>query len=233
MKTIALIVAGGKSTRFGGDVPKQFRRAAGHPLLSWTISRFQKATSIEQIVVVVPEEYLIYTTQNIIDPYKFSKVVKIIAGGETRSESVFNGLKALPLSTNFVAIHDGARPLVTCVDIDRVVNEAIKERAAIIAVRATDTVKRVQSGYIITTLQRDLLYLAQTPQVFQYDLIIEAHKYLAENAAASATVTDDASLIEERGFKVRVVEPTSPNFKVTTAADLHLAESLLKGENLE
>jgi 2-C-methyl-D-erythritol 4-phosphate cytidylyltransferase len=226
VKTYALIVAAGQSQRFGGLIPKQFKEICGRPLLAWTVSRFQQAASIEKIVVVVAEEHLLYATQKIIDPYGFDKVQKIVIGGQTRRESVLNGLRSLPLSTQVVAIHDGARPLVTSADIDKVVEVASRERAAMLAVPALDTVKRVREGFILGTLDRDSLYLAQTPQVFQYDLIMEAHKEVAEGAV----VTDDASLVEARGFKVRVVEPSRPNLKVTTQDDFYIVESLLRRE---
>jgi 2-C-methyl-D-erythritol 4-phosphate cytidylyltransferase len=195
-------------------------------MLSWTISRFEAATSIDKIVVVVAEENLLYTSQSIVDPYGFRKVEKIVIGGETRRESVMRGLKALPLSTTHVAIHDGARPLTLPADIDRTVELAQKERAAMLAIKATDTVKRVRDGYVLSSLERETLYLAQTPQVFQFDLIMEAHT----KAPAEMQVTDDASVVELLGFKVRIVEPTRPNFKITVKEDMIMAEALMKLE---
>ncbi len=228
MKTVALIVAGGKSVRLEGEVPKQFRTICGKPMLTWSIEAFEKTPSIDQIVVVVPEEYMIYTSEKVIDPYHFDKVNKVVAGGETRRESVYNGLNAIPSSTDLVAIHDGARPLITVRDIEKVLKAARKDRAAIVAVRATDTVKRVRDSFIISTLDRDSLYLAQTPQVFQYDLIMETHRALAASEDRDK-VTDDASMVEKRGFKVKTVEPSSLNLKVTTSDDLLLAEAIMKG----
>ena len=226
MKTYALIVAAGASSRFGGVVPKQFRQLCGRPLLAWTISRFESAATIDKIVVVVSEENLLFTSQSIVDPYDFRKVEKIVIGGETRRDSVMRGLKSLPVSTSHVAIHDGARPLTLPEDINRTVELAQKERAAMLAVRATDSVKRVRDGFILGTLERDTLYLAQTPQVFQYDLIMEAHK----SAPPDAIVTDDSSVVELLGFKVRVVEPTRSNLKITVKEDLIMAEALMKLE---
>ncbi len=228
MKTVGLIVAGGKSLRLGGKVPKQFRTICDRPMLSWAIDSFERAKSIDDIVVVVAEEYMIYTSEKVVDPFDFTKVSKVVPGGESRRQSVLNGLKALPLSTDFVAIHDGARPLVAPKDIDAVVKAAVADRAAILAVRASDTVKRVKGSFVISTLDRESLYLAQTPQVFQYDLIMEAHREYEKLDDADA-VTDDASMVEKRGFKVRSVEPSSPNFKVTTVDDLRLAEAVLRG----
>ncbi len=227
MKTVALIVAGGRGVRFGSDVPKQFRNIWDKPLLSWTIFQFEKAEKIDEIVVVAPEDYLLYTNEKAINPYPFKKVNLIIAGGESRTESVRKGLKSLPLSTGFVAIHDGARPLISPQDIDRVVETAHRERAAILARPISDTIKRVEGDFIISTLDRTKLFLAETPQVFQYDLIISAH----DRANNEQKATDDAYLVELLGFKVKTVVPEKMNFKITTEDDLSFAKYLLKDEN--
>ncbi|HOD67640.1 MAG TPA: 2-C-methyl-D-erythritol 4-phosphate cytidylyltransferase [candidate division Zixibacteria bacterium] len=227
MITAAVIVAGGQSLRFGGEVPKQFREVAGRPLLAWTISRFEAAGSIDRIVVVAAEDYLGYAGEQVVDRYGFAKVQQIVSGGTERRESVWRGLEALPIATGFVAIHDGARPLVRPADIDRVVGAAKRDRAAILAVPVPDTLKRVRDGYVIATVDRSYLYGAQTPQVFQYDLIMAAHR---EAAGAAGRYTDDASMVESRGFKVTVVEPSGPNIKITTPEDLVIAEALLARE---
>jgi len=230
MSVYAVIVAGGNSVRFGGDLPKQFKEICGRPMLAWTVEKFQKADSIDNIIIVAPEDSLVYVSENIIDPYDFDKVTKIVAGGKTRQESVYNGLQALPISTEFVAIHDGARPLVKTEDINRVIDVAERDNSAILAIPVADTLKRVVDTYIITTVNREQLFCAQTPQVFQYDLIIEAHKDLAKNADNS--LTDDAQLIESRGFKVKIVEPTGLNLKITNQQDMEIAEAILgKGIN--
>jgi len=230
MSVYAVIVAGGNSVRFGGDLPKQFKEICGRPMLTWTVEKFQMADSIDNIIIVAPEDSLVYVSENIIDPYDFDKVTKIVAGGKTRQESVYNGLQALPISTEFVAIHDGARPLVKTEDINRVIDVAERDNSAILAIPVADTLKRVVDSYIITTINREQLFCAQTPQVFQYDLIIEAHKDLAKNADNS--LTDDAQLIESRGFKVKIVEPTGLNLKITNQQDMEIAEAILgKGIN--
>ncbi|MCP4706218.1 MAG: 2-C-methyl-D-erythritol 4-phosphate cytidylyltransferase [candidate division Zixibacteria bacterium] len=222
MNTVALIVAGGKGVRLGGPVPKQFRTIGDKPLLSWTISQFEKADKIDEIMLVVPEEYLLYANEKIVEPYNFKKLSKIINGGKTRQDSVLKGLKAIPISTSFVAIHDGARPIIHPDDINKVVESAINNKAAILARPMADTVKRVEAGYIISTLDREKLYRAETPQVFQYDLIFTAHQEFSGELA-----TDDAYLIESRGFKVRTVIPDNPNIKVTTEKDLEIVKYLL------
>ena len=222
MKTVAIIVAGGRGVRLGGEIPKQFRNIHDRPLLAWTISQFEKAKKVDEIVVVVPEDYLLYANERVVNPFSFEKISRIVIGGETRNESVRNGLRSIPISTAFVAIHDGARPLVFHSDIDRVVEIAQKERAAILARPVSDTVKRVEGDFIISNLDRTKLFLAETPQVFQYDLIMSAH-----NKASEKNATDDAYLVEMLGFKVRVVVPERANPKITTEDDLVLAKLIL------
>lgn len=214
--------------RFGGEIPKQFRSIKGRPLLSWTVSRFEHASSIDNIIVVAPEEYLLHIGDHIVDPFGFIKISKIVVGGKSRSESVFNGLQSLPISTSFVAIHDGARPLVRPEDIDRVTEIARTDRAAILGHPATDTIKRVQDDYIIATLDRGHLFCAETPQTFQYDLIMEAYKKACD--VGLDKFTDDASIVEASGFKVKTVSSTGPNIKVTTPEDLRLVEAFLEDE---
>ena len=230
MSVYAIIVAGGNSVRYGGEIPKQFQDICGRPLLTWTIEKFQMAETIDKIIIVVPEDSLVFVSEKIIDPYGFDKVTKIISGGTTRQESVCKGLEALPISTGFVVIHDGARPLIKTEDINRVVEVAKKEKGAILAVPVADTIKRVVYSFIITTINREQLYCAQTPQVFQYDLIMEAHQ--EQSFKAGIFFTDDAQLIESRGFKVKIVVPSGFNLKITTPQDMKLAEALIeKGIN--
>jgi 2-C-methyl-D-erythritol 4-phosphate cytidylyltransferase len=228
MKTAAVIVAAGSGERFGGEVPKQFRMLIDRPMLTWTISRLEAAESVDSIIVVVAEEHLLFATQRIVDPYGFRKVIKLVPGGATRQESVYRGLKALPISTGLVAVHDGARPMTAVNDIERVIARARSERAALLASPITDTLKRTKAGYVISSVDRRDLYGAQTPQVFQYDLIMSAHE--AASTDATRGYTDDASLVEACGFKVTVVEPDSPNLKVTSQSDLVAVEALLRRE---
>jgi len=225
MNTVALIVAAGRGVRFGGDIPKQFRNILERPLLYWTAMQFEKARLIDEIVLVVAEDFMLYTNEKVLGSFPFKKLKRIVKGDTTRRESVYNGLKSLPLSTGFVAIHDGARPIVDTTDIDRAVEVARNERAAILARPIADTVKRVEAEFIITSLDRSKLFQAETPQVFQYDLIMSAHK----KYDSGREVTDDASLVEQLGFKVKTVIPEKVNLKVTTEEDLRLA-GLIIGE---
>jgi len=227
MKCIALIVAAGKGMRFGGQIPKQYREIHSQPLLSWTILQFEKAQNVDEIVLVVAEDFLLYANEKIANAFNFSKLNRIVTGGETRAESVRRGLESLPISTGYVAIHDGARPTVYHKDIEHVIKIAQKDRAAILARPISDTVKRVEKDFVISTFDRSKLYRAETPQVFQYDLIMSAHKNAVEKNA-----TDDAFLVESIGFKVKTVIPEKINIKVTNETDLKMAGFIL-GEYYE
>ena len=229
MNTVALIVAAGRGIRFGGDTPKQFRNILNRPLLSWTAIQFEKARLVDEIILVVAEDFMLYANDKVVRQQPFSKLKRIVKGGETRRESVHNGLKALPISTGYVAIHDGARPIVDSADIDRVIEKAHKERAAILARPVADTIKRVEGDFIISTLDRGKLYQAETPQVFQYDLIMSAHdKYVP-----GKEVTDDSSLVESLGFKVKTVIPEKRNPKVTTEEDMELIRMIIEENHRE
>lgn len=225
MKAAAVIAAAGNSRRFGRMENKLFAEIAGRPLLAWTISRFETATSVQSITLVVSEEHMLSVGHDIVDRYEFSKVKNIVSGGNSRRESVLNGLEALSTSTDFVAIHDGARPLVLPLDIDRVVEVAVREKAAILAIPATDALKKVSEGTVVSSVSRSNLWLAQTPQVFDYEIILEAHR-----SGGPDDVLDDAALVEQRGVTVRIVEPTGANFKVTHSNDIAVVEAYLLQE---
>lgn len=225
MNNWAVIVAAGKSARFGGQIPKQFCEVAGKPLLAWTIMAFEKAASIGQIILVVAKENFESARKDVIEKYNFRKVTQVVIGGQSRKDSVYNALKRISAPAGIVAIHDGARLLVEPKDIDRVVECARKNKAAMLAIPATDTVKQVVKNIIVKTLPRGEIWLAQTPQAFEFELIKKAHENFR---GKSEDITDDASLLEYAGTKVKVIEPRSPNPKVTTPEDLAFVESILR-----
>jgi len=224
MKAHAIIVAAGHSIRFGGNTPKQFVSVCGRPLLAWTISRFEAASSIEAITIVAPADCMNLADQAVHASIG-TKVKEIVPGGETRSESVLAGLRGFSDEAGLVAIHDGARPLVAPSDIDRVVSAAASGEAAMLAIPASDAIKRTHEGVVVTTVDRRGLYYAQTPQVFEVGVIREAHLQRGRRSFA-----DDAALVEEAGVTVRIVEPTYPNIKVTRPEDLMLIEGVLRRE---
>lgn len=224
MKTVAIILAAGEGSRFVADRPKQFAMVLGKPVLWHTLAAFQSASSIDDIVLVVPQDELEYTREAFLSNSPLDKIGKIIAGGSTRSDSARLGLAAIPISTEIIAIHDGARPTVAPSDINRIVKTARSERAAVLASPVTSTLKRVAAKYIINTVEREGLYLAETPQAFRADLIREAYQKLGEDSSP----TDDAQLVEALGFKVCIVESEFLNIKVTTREDIALVEAILK-----
>lgn len=194
-------------------------------MLSWTLASFEAAEGIHTVVVVGAEGDLSRLTAEVIDPYDLPKVTKLVTGGETRQESVYNGLRSLPESTELVAIHDGARAAIHPSDIEAVIAAAKPSGAAMLVQPATDTVKRVADELVVGTIDRKSVGLAQTPQVFRFSMILQAHK----EAADHGVVTDDASLVEGSGkVRIRAVTPRFPNIKITTRDDLVMLEAILR-----
>ena len=161
----------------------------------------------------------------LVEKFRISKVSKIVVGGNSRQQSVWNGLKNMPPETTLVAIHDGVRPFVTSEEISRVITAAEEEGAAILAVPVKDTVKIVRSGKIESTPDRERIWLAQTPQVFRKEIIINAYRLAMEKKFSG---TEDASLVEKLGVSVSIVKGSYSNIKITTPEDLDFAEIILQ-----
>ncbi|HVP58523.1 MAG TPA: 2-C-methyl-D-erythritol 4-phosphate cytidylyltransferase, partial [bacterium] len=170
-----VIVGAGEGKRMGASGRKQFVKIAGKPIIAYTVEVFERSPLIDHMVIVVPLDSIDMVKEDVVAAYGLKKVHAVVYGGATRQESVMNGLKALKPGTQRVVIHDAVRPLVSDTLIRRVLDAAQKTGAAITAVPARDTVKRVESGEIVGTMDRRLLWLAQTPQSFRYDLIMSAH----------------------------------------------------------
>lgn len=222
-KTQVIIAAAGEGTRLKAQVPKAFVLVNGRALLTYSLDVFEASPLVDSVILVVPPAEIV-AGEKIIGEAGFKKIKQVIAGGKTRTESVANGLNALDADTQYVAIHDGARPLVSL----RIVEEALRVcydgNAVIVAVPVKPTIKRVNAidSTVVETIDRRDLWEVQTPQVFAKDLIVRAH------AAASADATDDAVLVERLGERVKVVMGDYENFKVTTPEDLVIVESLLR-----
>jgi len=171
---VAVIVAAGSGTRFGGDTPKIFLTLKGVPVLARTIRKFEDCQMIDSIVVVVAEQFIDQTKQMISD-YGLTKVSAVVAGRGSRSGSVRSGIAAVSSSDlRLVAIHDGARPLVSVADIEATIRGASVTGAAVLTVPVTDTVKEVREGKVIRTVDRNALRRAVTPQVFNHEILITA-----------------------------------------------------------
>ena len=223
MTCAALITAGGIGRRMGSSIPKQYLRLGGTPILARTIMAFQAHPSIDCIAVTVPSGEDDFCRTSIVEAYQLEKVERIVIGGVTRQESVYNGLREL-LDSDIVAIHDGVRPLVTDEVITKTIEVARSAGAAVACVPVRETVKR-KAGSHLQTISRTGLWLAHTPQTFRTSLIVEAHE---QAAAEGFDGTDDAVLVERLGLPVEIVEDSPENIKITTPADLEQAEHLLR-----
>ena len=222
MHCTALIVAGGRGRRFGGDGMKQFQLLRDRPLLIWTLDAFERCPCIASIVLVIPQDARAQTEQ-LLGEFGLTQRVTLCNGGAERVDSVRCGLATLPREAELVAVHDAARPLVSAELIERVVSRAAQCKAAIAALPASDTVKTATDERIDGTLERGSIYLAQTPQAFEVGLLRQAHRTWEE--AGRPPVTDDAQLVELLGHPVELVCGDRRNIKVTVADDLNLAFS--------
>lgn len=214
MKISAIIVAAGIGKRFGSK--KQFEIIGKKKVIELTVSKFLKISEIKNIVVVLPKK-------DISQKFNFLNHVKIVAGSKTRQRSVFKGLSVLSSDTNIVVIHDGVRPFISEKIIKNSILAAKKYGASVVAVPSKDTVKIVKNGFIISTPERQNIFLAQTPQVFKYPLIMKAYKKAFKENYFS---TDDSALVEKLGKKVKIILGDYKNIKITTKNDLSLNSKL-------
>ena len=232
MKAVAIIAAGGVGKRILGDhatggegnLPKQFLVLGDKPILAHTIDKFERCELIDEIILIVPGDYLGYCSQAIVDKYSFKKIKRIVCGGKERQDSVYLGLKACSNNTDIVAIHDGVRPFISPEKISESIKLCQQKKAVILAVPLKDTIKRVEGGSVVTTLDRKKVWLVQTPQVFEYRLILDAYEKAKEDSFSG---TDDSVLAERLGHEVAVLEGEYENIKITTAEDLAIAERSL------
>ena len=217
----AVIVAAGSASRMGG-VNKILAELGGLPVLSRTLRVFDDHDMIDTIVVVAREDQLAKISR-VSSPYH--KVRIVVPGGDTRQDSVMNGLKAVPEGTELVAVHDGARPLVTPEVITKAILKAAKFGAAAPAIPVKDTIKVSKNGGVDATPDRKTLFAVQTPQVFDLALLLGALQSAKEKKTA---LTDDCSAVEALGMTVMLTDGDEENLKITTPLDLELAELILK-----
>ena len=219
-----VVPAAGKGRRMGGVRSKQFLELDGKPIIIRTLEHFQSSPLIDCIVVAVSSD-VIEESRSLIGGAGLTKVTGIVSGGDERQDSVWCGLEALDSrNPHFVLVHDGVRPFIDGDLIDRVLSAAVRHRAAVPAVRAKETVKLTGAdGFVQETLPREQLWIAQTPQAFEFKLLHRAY----ERARADGFIgTDDASLVERLGEKVSIVEGSYDNIKITTPEDLEFAQGI-------
>ena len=224
--TSAIVLAAGRGERMKSDgVSKQLMEIEGKPVVVHTLLAFQKCRHVDEIIVVGAEsELALY--KELKRTYKINKLKMAVGGGACRASSAQHGFLSVSKECGFVVIHDAARCLITTEDIDRVIKETYRTGAVIAAKKATDTIKKTDSrGFITETVDRTSLWLAQTPQAFKKSVYEVA---LAKAGTLDATITDDAMLVSNAGFHVKVVECHHENIKITTPEDLPVASLILE-----
>ena len=219
----ALVLAGGRGKRMNYHKSKQFIEIKGKPVLVYTLEKFIYNKSIDEVILVLPEDEVDYCKKEVLQKYSL-KVDRIVIGGKERQDSVFNALEAME-KANIVLIHDGARPFIS----EKIIEEGIKYAniygAAAPGVTPKDTIKiKNEDNISVDTPDRNTLVAVQTPQCFKYDEIYQCHRKIKEE---NAIVTDDTSVVERYGHKVYLYEGDYTNIKITTPEDLILAERLI------
>ena len=220
-----VIVAAGTGSRMNMGINKQFIKLEGKEIIAYPIEKFYNNSNIEDIVVVVKEDESEFFKKEILDKYNF-KNVKIAYGGKERQDSVYNGLKLLDEKCDVVLIHDGARPFVSDKIIDKSIEEAKEHKAIVVGVPVKDTIKVIDNDKnIVDTPNRSVLWAVQTPQTFDYNILIDAYKDAFKNKFYG---TDDAMLVERIGYKVKMLEGSYNNIKITTQEDLNIGSQILR-----
>ena len=223
MKNIAIIVGAGEGRRME-DKNKTFLIVNEKPLLVYSLQVLEKSDLIDEIILVVIEDK-IEDAKKLVDECESKKVQKIVSGGKTRQNSVYNGLREIK-DADVVLVHDAARPLITKNIIEDCINGATEFGAAIPVIAINDTIKR-GGEFVKETIDRNNLFLIQTPQTFEYKLLKEAH----ESAEISGFHgTDDASLVERLGYRIKMISGSPKNIKITVPEDIIVAENLLRTE---
>ncbi len=224
-KITAIVLAAGSGSRMHSDTKKQFMEVDGKPVVWYSLNAFENSR-VDEILLVVPEGEREYAQAEFVDKYGFKKVAMVITGGEHRYDSVYHGLEHT--TGKYVLIHDAARPMITNDIIERCIEGAMEYKACVAGMPVKDTIKEVdEAKNVINTPDRDTLYITQTPQAFEYDLVHES--YIKLFSAGDQNVTDDAMVVEQFGkHKVKFVEGSYENIKITTPEDLLIAAALLK-----
>ncbi|MEE9167034.1 MAG: 2-C-methyl-D-erythritol 4-phosphate cytidylyltransferase [Candidatus Neomarinimicrobiota bacterium] len=234
MRVSALIAGAGKSVRFAGDTEssseehrKQFQHLGQEPLIFVTLQPFVESSSIDSILVAVPPNTVEWM-EEMVKSRGFEKEVKVIPGGRERQDTVWQGLKEVAHSCDVIVVHDGVRPFFKGRWIRETVDLCSNFDGAIVAVHATDTLKRVKNETILETLSRGEIWQAQTPQTFNVDVLVAGYEHAL---SLGLRCTDEAQLVELNGGRIAIVEGSPQNIKITRSEDWKLAESIWHGMN--
>ena len=232
-RTAAVVLAAGSGTRMNAGVKKQYMEIAGRPVLYYSLKAFEESF-IDEIVLVVSQDEIEQVQESYVNQYGFQKISRIVAGGKERYHSVACGLQAVRQDCDFVFIHDSARPMLTQEILQRAYRAVQEEEACVVGVPSKDTVKIAdEQGYVSVTPNRSLVWNVQTPQVFSYPLVYSAYEELLQKEqellAAGVQITDDAMVVEYLArHKVKLVEGSYENIKITTPEDVQIAERYLQ-----
>ena len=232
-RTAAVVLAAGSGKRMNAGVKKQYMEIAGRPVLYYSLKAFEESF-IDEIVLVVSQDEIEQVQESYVNRYGFQKISRIVAGGKERYHSVACGLQAVRQDCDFVFIHDSARPMLTQEILQRVYRAVQEEEACVVGVPSKDTVKIAdEQGYVSVTPNRSLVWNVQTPQVFSYPLVHSAYEELLQKEqellASGVQITDDAMVVEHLAHhKVKLVEGSYENIKITTPEDVQIAERYLQ-----
>ena len=224
--TIAIVLAAGSGKRMDQETAKQYMKLKTHPVIAYTLSVFERCEAIDEVVVIIPPDTIEYFESEILDRYRFKKVLRLVVGGHHRQQSVYNGIVSVKDKDSTLVIHDGVRPFVTEKALIDLVAAAKEHKAACAVTKVNFTVKRVQKSLIKETVDRKELFLAHTPQAFSYEVIHKAHVTYQDGDQHPAT--DDAELVERIKVPVHAVEIDDLTaFKLTTPNDILIAEAII------
>jgi 2-C-methyl-D-erythritol 4-phosphate cytidylyltransferase len=224
MHVTAIVPAAGGGTRLSSPTPKQYMPLGGTPVLARTLQALRHSRYVSRLILVVPPGHELRCRSEILEPFDLD-VDALVPGGEDRQASVYAGLVLAGSETDLILVHDGARPFITPEVIEGAVDAAAETGAAVVAIPVTDTIKVANpAGWVLESPERGRLWAAQTPQVFRVALLREAHTRALRDGFRS---TDDSALVERLGHPVRLVPGSPENLKITTAADLALADRIL------
>lgn len=220
----AVILAGGKGLRLQEDYPKQFRILKNRPIIAWSLEKFNKLSEISAIITVIPPDYK-EIFDKIVNNSGISKQMKTVSGGETRQGSSYNAVMSMNFNDNDILIfHDAARPFISEEIIRKCIDETQIHGASGVYIKSIDTLAEIESGFVKKIPQREAMYRTQTPQCFKYEIIRAAHENA--NLKKINDATDDASLVIDAGYKIKIVDGDSRNIKITTPDDMDYAEFL-------
>ena len=226
----AIILAAGKGRRMESSVNKVYIDLLGKKTIVRTLESFQQSPFIDEIILVVGENDITYCGFEVIDKLFFTKVKEVVGGGVSRQESVYNGLQAVSKDAKLISIHDGARPLVTEEILERSIQGALEFGAVTTGVPVKDTIKVINNeGYVTDTPDRNKLWAVQTPQVFKRNIIFEAHK---QGRELGIEATDDAMLVENLGHRIKIIEGSYENIKLTTPEDAIIARAIINDREI-